>query len=71
MASDLSPVEAAWLVSILRNPRGGYSKQFLRRRARMFRVRWIVERMKNLEEVERDDALHKVVKFNAGDGVAP
>ncbi len=66
--SGLLPEEAAFLASILRNPRGGWAKQYVGGRLDARRLSWILDNMVALPEVVRRDALTREVRFVPPEG---
>jgi hypothetical protein len=61
--AGLLPEEAAFLASILRNPRGGWAKQYRDGRVETRRLKWILDNMAGLSPEERAAALSREVHF--------
>ncbi len=61
--NQLAPEEAAWLASVLRSPKKAYQQQFKRKRPQMKLVEWVMHRMKQVNESERDQALARGIHF--------
>ncbi|MBM4392058.1 MAG: transglycosylase domain-containing protein [Deltaproteobacteria bacterium] len=59
----LLPEEAAFMASIIRNPRGGWEKQYVGGRVQTRRLGWILENMVTLTPEERVAALARDVHF--------
>ena len=59
----LLPEEAAFLSSILRNPRGGWEKQYVGGRVETRRLKWILDNMRALTPADRAAALSREVHF--------
>ncbi len=59
----LLPEEAAFLASILRNPRGGWAKEYVGGRVQTRRLSWILDNMVILSPEERAAALARDVHF--------
>ncbi|MSQ02623.1 MAG: hypothetical protein EXR71_12165 [Myxococcales bacterium] len=55
--------EAAFLASILRNPRGGWARQYVGGRLNATRLGWIIDNMVGLHPVLRREALAREVRF--------
>ncbi len=55
--------EAAFLASILRNPRGGWARQYVGGRLNASRLAWIIDNMVGLHPVLRREALAREVHF--------
>ena len=61
--AGLLPEEAAFLSSILRNPRGGWEKQYVGGRVETRRLKWILDNMRSLSPEQRAAALGREVHF--------
>lgn len=61
--AGLLPEEAAFLSSILRNPRGGWEKQYVGGRVQTSRLKWILDNMRGLSPEDRAAALGREVHF--------
>jgi hypothetical protein len=61
--AGLLPEEAAWLASILRNPRTAYRTQYLAERPDEARVDWILENLRDVPEPERTAALARPLRL--------
>lgn len=61
--AGLLPEEAAFLASILRNPRGGWEKQYVGGRVETRRLKWILDNMRALSPDDRAAALGRDVHF--------
>jgi hypothetical protein len=59
----LLPEEAAFLASILRNPRGGWAREYRGGRVNGSRLAWIIDNMVGLDPVLRREALDHEVRF--------
>lgn len=59
----LAPEEAAFLASILRNPRGGWERQYVGGRLDARRLAWILDNMVGLDPAARREALGREVRF--------
>lgn len=59
----LLPEEAAFMASIIRNPRGGWEKQYVGGRVQTRRLSWILDNMVTISPEERMAALARDVHF--------
>jgi hypothetical protein len=59
----LLPEEAAWLASILRNPRTAYRTQYQAGKPDTSRVQWILENLRNVPEAERQAAIGRPIRL--------
>lgn len=59
----LTPEEAAFLASILRNPRGGWAREYVGGRVNGRRLAWILDNMVGLDPAVRRAALDRDVHF--------
>ncbi len=59
----LLPEEAAFMASIIRNPRGGWEKEYVGGRVQTKRLSWILDNMVTLSPEERMAALARDVHF--------
>ncbi|MCX8115516.1 MAG: transglycosylase domain-containing protein [Burkholderiaceae bacterium] len=52
--SKLTPLEAAWLAGILRNPQEAYAREFSRGAPELERALWVLSQMRTLPKRERE-----------------
>ncbi len=64
---QLTPLEAAWLAGILRNPSQAHAQQFLAGEADTSRAGWILQHMRTLPRREREHWSRQTLIFSAPD----
>jgi hypothetical protein len=65
---QLTPLEAAWLAAILRNPAQAYVQQFLAGAADRDRAEWVLQQMRTLPRREREHWTRQALAFGRAPG---
>jgi len=61
--SKLSPIEAAWLAGILRNPHAAWEQQFVARAPERERAAWVLMQMRELPRQDRQRFATQPIRF--------
>jgi hypothetical protein len=63
--AQLTPIEAAWLAGILRNPHDAYARQYVARTPDAERATWVLSQMRGLPRRERERWSRRPIAFAA------